>query len=59
MDYSSDQGTIWMDRSVYVSRWKDEGIDTIDILTEPQADRDGSRRRSARASPARPTGCSS
>jgi putative ABC transport system permease protein len=39
MDYSSDQGTIWMDRSVYVSRWKDEGIDTIDILTEPGADR--------------------
>jgi putative ABC transport system permease protein len=40
MDYSSDQGTIWMDRSVYVSRWKDEGIDTIDILTDPGADRD-------------------
>ena len=40
LDYSSDQGTIWMDRSVYVSRWKDEGIDTIDILTEPAADRD-------------------
>ena len=39
MDYSSDQGTIWMDRSVYVSRWKDVGIDTIDILTEPSADR--------------------
>jgi len=39
MDYSSDQGTIWMDRSVYVSRWKDEGIDTIDILTEPSADK--------------------
>ena len=39
MDYSSDHGTIWMDRSVYVSRWKDEGIDTIDILTEPSADR--------------------
>jgi putative ABC transport system permease protein len=39
LDYSSDQGTIWMDRSVYVSRWKDEGIDTIDILTEPSADR--------------------
>ena len=40
LDYSSDQGTIWMDRSVYVSRWKDEGIDTIDILAEPSADRD-------------------
>ena len=39
LDYSSDQGTIWMDRSVYVARWKDEGIDTLDILTEPGADR--------------------
>ena len=39
LDYSSDQGTVWMDRSVYVSHFKDEGIDTIDILTEPSADR--------------------
>jgi len=39
LDYSSDQGTIWMDRSVYVSRWKDTGVDTIDILTAPGADR--------------------
>ena len=39
LDYSSDQGTIWMDRSVYVARWKDAGVDTIDILTEPGADR--------------------
>jgi putative ABC transport system permease protein len=29
-----------MDRSVYVSRWKDEGIDTLDILTDPSADRE-------------------
>ncbi len=40
LDYSSDQGTIWMDRSVYLSHWQDEGIDTIDILTEPGASRD-------------------
>lgn len=39
-DYSSDQGTIWMDRGVYVARWKDEGVDTIDILLEPGASRD-------------------
>jgi len=39
MDYSSDQGTVWMDRSVYVERFKDDGIDTIDILAEPSADR--------------------
>jgi putative ABC transport system permease protein len=39
MDYSSDQGTIWMDRSVYLRYWKDVGVDTIDILLAPQADR--------------------
>jgi len=37
-DYSSDQGTIWVDRSVYVSRWKDEGIDTLDIMLEKGVD---------------------
>jgi len=37
-DYTSDHGTIWMDRSVYVSRWKDEGIDMLDILLEKGAD---------------------
>ncbi len=39
MDYSSDQGTIWMDRSVYLAHWKDEGLDTIDILLTRDADR--------------------
>ena len=39
-DYSSDQGTVWMDRSVYVSRFKDESLDTIDILLAPDASRD-------------------
>jgi putative ABC transport system permease protein len=39
MDYSSDQGTIWMDRSVYLAYWKDVGVDTIDILLAPGADR--------------------
>jgi putative ABC transport system permease protein len=39
-DYSSDQGTIWMDRSVYLARWNDTGVDTIDILLAPGADRD-------------------
>jgi putative ABC transport system permease protein len=39
MDYSSDQGTIWMDRSVYLEHWKDVGVDTIDILLAPGADR--------------------
>jgi putative ABC transport system permease protein len=39
-DYSSDQGTIWMDRSVYLRYWKDTGVDTIDILLEPGASRD-------------------
>jgi putative ABC transport system permease protein len=39
MDYSSDQGTIWLDRSVYLEYWKDVGVDTIDILLAPGADR--------------------
>jgi putative ABC transport system permease protein len=39
MDYSSDMGTIWMDRSVYLAYWKDVGLDTIDILLTPEADR--------------------
>jgi putative ABC transport system permease protein len=34
LDYSSEQGTIWVDRSVYVERWKDEGIDTLDVMLE-------------------------
>jgi putative ABC transport system permease protein len=40
LDYSSDQGTIWLDRSVYLAKWNDAGADTIDILLEPGADRD-------------------
>ena len=59
-DYSSDQGTIWMDRSVYLRYWKDVGVDTIDILLAPQADRAADRgRRFAPDSPARPIDCSS
>lgn len=37
-DYSSDQGTIWMDRGVYLAHWHDPGPDTIDILLEPGQD---------------------
>jgi putative ABC transport system permease protein len=40
LDYSSDQGTIWLDRSVYLAKWNDAGADTIDIMLEPGADRD-------------------
>jgi putative ABC transport system permease protein len=39
-DYSSDQGTIWLDRSVYLARWKDATIDTLDVLLLAGADRD-------------------
>src|SRR5262249_12895282 len=30
---------IWMDRSVYTARWKDDGIDTLDVLLEKGTDR--------------------
>ncbi len=39
-DYSSDQGTIWMDRRLYVERWKDESIDLLDVMLEPGVDKD-------------------
>lgn len=38
-DFSSDQGTVFIDRATYVERWKDEGVDMFDILLHPGADR--------------------
>ncbi len=37
-DYTSDQGTIWFDRRLYVEHWRDETIDALDVLLEPGAD---------------------
>jgi putative ABC transport system permease protein len=40
IDYSSDQGSIWMDRGLFVERWRDETIDILDVMLEPGADRE-------------------
>jgi putative ABC transport system permease protein len=40
IDYSSDQGTIWMDRALFIERWRDETIDILDVMLEPGADRE-------------------
>ena len=39
-DYSSDQGTVWMNRALYVERWKDDSIDILDVMLEPGVDRE-------------------
>ena len=36
-DYSSDQGTIQMDRSVYISIWKDDRVQSIALFLKPGA----------------------
>ncbi|MDH3255616.1 MAG: ABC transporter permease, partial [Acidobacteriota bacterium] len=38
-DYSSDQGTIWVDRRLYVERWRDQTIDILDVMLEPGVDK--------------------
>src|SRR6185369_3085401 len=37
-DYSSDQGTIVMDRSLFLRLWKDDRIDIFDVSVVPGAD---------------------
>ena len=37
-DYTSDQGTVFMDRALYIQFWKDDGIDIVDINLQPGVD---------------------
>jgi putative ABC transport system permease protein len=37
-DYRSEKGTIFMDRALYKTYWKDDGVDFIDILVNPGVD---------------------
>ena len=37
-DYRSDKGTIFMERAVYKSYWKDDAVDFVDISLKPGAD---------------------
>ncbi len=39
-DYTSDQGTIWLDRRLYVERWRDQTIDILDVMLEPGVDKE-------------------
>jgi len=38
-DYSSEKGTIFMDRALYKQYWRDSAVDFIDINLSPGADR--------------------
>src|SRR5580658_630915 len=37
-DYRSEKGTIFMDRALYKARWKDDGVDFVDVDVKPGAD---------------------
>jgi putative ABC transport system permease protein len=37
-DYSSDRGTVLIDRSLFLSLWKDDRVDTFDVNLLPGAD---------------------
>jgi putative ABC transport system permease protein len=36
-DYRSDKGTIFMDRALYKTYWKDDAVDFVDIMLNPGA----------------------
>jgi putative ABC transport system permease protein len=38
IDYSSELGAGFIDRSLYVERWRDEALDLINVYLEPNAD---------------------
>ncbi|MBI3448937.1 MAG: ABC transporter permease [Acidobacteria bacterium] len=38
VEYSSDRGSIYMDRAVYVAHFKDDRVDTFDVMLDPGAD---------------------
>lgn len=42
-DFSSDRGTVFIDRSLFLSLWKDDRVDIYDVNLFPQADPGGVR----------------
>jgi putative ABC transport system permease protein len=38
IDYSSELGAGFIDRSLYIERWRDEALDLINVYLEPNAD---------------------
>src|SRR5262249_3959621 len=38
VEYSSDRGSVYMDRSLYVRNYRDDRVDTFDVMLRPGAD---------------------
>lgn len=38
VEYSSDRGSVTMDHRMYAEHWKDESVDTFDVMLRPGAD---------------------
>ncbi len=45
VDYTSDQGTLRLDRRVYERLWKDDRVDTFDLMLEPGYDKDAVKQK--------------
>jgi putative ABC transport system permease protein len=43
-DYSSEKGTVYMDRALYKQFWRDSGVDYVDVNLKPGADRVAAKR---------------
>lgn len=43
-DYSSEKGTIYMDRALYKQFWRDSGVDYVDVNLKPGTDRVAAKR---------------
>ncbi len=41
VDYSDQQGTIFMDRSLFIRYWNDDSVNVLPRLPEPRRDRAG------------------
>jgi putative ABC transport system permease protein len=44
VDYTSDRGSIWMDRNVYKRLWKDDRVDVFDLMLKKGYDPESVRR---------------
>lgn len=38
VEYSSEKGTIYMDREIFIRHWRDTTVDVFDLMLEPGAD---------------------
>jgi putative ABC transport system permease protein len=44
-DYSSDKGSVFIDRDQYIKNWKDEGVDVFDLMIDAKESPDVVRNR--------------